>query len=608
MGLKIQAGDYGNMGVRKCGDSVTFTFQCPKETACAVLLFDRRTKAQTVRIEVPERYCVGSVRSVTVFPLKTERYFYCYEIDGERMRDPYGERIVGREKWGDRTREPEKELLLSGFNREGFDWEEDTAPEIPAEEMAIYKLHIRGFSMDARGKKRGTFEAVRDRLSYFRELGITTLEFMPIYEFEELMEDTEDKKENGEEDQEVSKERKINYWGYTKSDYFAVKSSYASGRDAAWELKTLVKQIHAEGMEILMEMHFGPEQTLSFMIEVLRYWVMEYHVDGFKLLGAALPIEGIAKDPYLSRTKLFYESFSYDLLEEGSYHNLFVYNDDFLYPVRKMLNHLGGDMIEFTDQMHRQDASLHFVNYIANSNTFTLADVFSYNEKHNGDNGEENLDGNDWNYSTNYGVEGPSRRQFVKKIREKQMRNAMAVLCLAKGIPLIWSGDEIGNSQNGNNNAYCQDNKVGWVNWKNENYYGEYREFIRQLLAFRKKHPILTKEEPLRMTDYRQIGYPDLSYHGAEAWIGSLSGSSRSVGVMYCEAYAEEEAEETFLYVGYNFYMGVQVFALPKLPKGKHWYQIMDTGETRPFFEEPKLLTKNSYEAYGQTISILIGR
>lgn len=286
-----------------------------------------------------------------------------------------------------------------------------------------------------------------------------------------------------------------------------------------------------------------------------------------------------------------------------------MYNDDFLYPARKMLNHLGGDMVEYTEVMKRQQDGGHSVNYIANSNTFTLADVFSYNEKHNGDNGEENLDGNNWNYSTNYGVEGATRRQFVKKIREKQMRNAMAMLCLARGIPLIWSGDEIGNSQNGNNNAYCQDNRIGWVNWKNEGRYEEYTEFVRELLQFRKEHPILFSEKPFQMSDYKRTGYPDLSYHSSEAWISDVKGNARAVGVMYSESYAkEEDTEETFLYIGYNFYMGLQVFALPKLPKGKHWYQIMDTAQMCPFFKEPRLLKNNSYEAFGQTISILVGR
>ena len=603
MAFQIQAGNYRKMGVQECRGEVTFTFQCPKETDCAILLYDKRAKDKEIRIEVPRSYCVGSVRSVTVSPLKTQHYHYAYEIDGAISRDPYGERVIGREKWGDLTRDLKKEQLLSGFARTDFDWGEDACPEIPSEQMVMYKLHIRGFSMDAKGRKKGTFEAVRERIPYLKELGITTVEVMPVYEFEEVM---EDERKEGEEE-----EKKLNYWGYAPSDYFSVKSSYAYGKDADVEFKSLIREMHEQGLELVMEIHFAPEQGSGSMAEILRHWVMEYHVDGFKLLGAALPIEEIVKDPYLSRTKLFYESFPKELLEGEEHQNLFIYNEDFLYPMRRILNHLGGDMVEFTEQMKHCQPGLHSVNYITNNNTFTLADVFSYNEKHNVANGEENLDGNDWNYSTNYGVEGPSRRQFIRKIREKQMRNAMAVLCLAKGIPLILSGDEIGNSQNGNNNAYCQDNKIGWVNWKNEQHFEEHRIFLKKLLRFRKEHPILTKEEPFRMTDYRRIGYPDLSYHGAEAWIGGLSGSLRSVGVMYCEAYAQEkdsEKEGTFLYIGYNFYMGVQVFALPKLPKGKQWYQIMDTGENQPFLEEPRLLKKNSYEAYGQTVSILIGR
>ena len=268
-------------------------------------------------------------------------------------------------------------------------------------------------------------------------------------------------------------------------------------------------------------------------------------------------------------------------------------------------------MTEFLGQMQKQQEIQHFVNYISNNNTFTLADVFSYNEKHNSANGEENLDGNDWNFSSNYGIEGRTRKAFVKRIREKQIRNALAVLYLAQGIPLLWSGDEAANSQEGNNNAYCQDNKIGWINWKKGREQERLREFVRQMIAFRKAHPILSMKEPFRRNDYKKLGYPDLSYHGAEAWISDIRGITRSVGVMYTENYAQEETPEeadTFLYIGYNFYMGMQNFALPKLPKGKHWYQIMDTAQMCPFFKEPRLLKNNSYEAFGQTISILVGR
>lgn len=601
MEFKIQAGDYRKMGVRKCGESVTFTFQCPKEQDCAVVLFDKKTKKEAARIALADKYCVGSVRSVMVSPLRTERYHYAYEIDGQILRDPYGEKVVGREKWGDFSRDLEDETLWSGFNDALFDWGEDACPEIPAEDMVMYKLHIRGFTMDAKGKGKGTFEALRERLPYLKELGVTTVEVMPVYEFEEIIQDHHDEEK-----------KKLNYWGYAKSDYFAVKASYARGKDAVLEFKSLVRTMHEMGMEIILEMHFIPELSVGFIVAALRHWVLEYHVDGFKLLGGFLPVEGVATDPYLSRAKIFYEHFPDALLQGQGYSNLYSYSDSYLYPVRKSLNHMNGDMVEFTDCLKRQHPVLHYVNYLTNSNTFTLADLFSYNEKHNMENGEENLDGNDWNYSANYGVEGASRRQFVKKIREKQMRNAMAVLCLSRGIPLILSGDEIGNSQNGNNNAYCQDNRIGWVNWNNEKHYAPFREFVKRLLAFRKAHPALRQERPFQMKDYRRYGFPDLSYHGEEAWIGAPNAGTRAIGLMYCEKYASagdaQEAEDTFLYIGYNFYMGAQVFALPKLPKGKHWYLVMDTSEAQPFLPEPRPLNKNCYEAFGQTVSILVGK
>ena len=150
------------------------------------------------------------------------------------------------------------DALLSGFKKEGFDWSEDVSVEIPANEMVMYKLHVRGFSMDGRGRNKGTFAAVMDRLSYLKELGITTLECMPVYEFEELM-------ENG----------RLNYWGYAPSDYFAVKSSYASQKDADWEFKSLILETHKQQMELIMEMHFVPEQTAGAIIEILRYMWMD---------------------------------------------------------------------------------------------------------------------------------------------------------------------------------------------------------------------------------------------------------------------------------------------------------------------------------------------
>ena len=601
MSFKVQTGNFVKMGIQKCENQVTFTFYCPKEIDCTILLYHRKNCAQPKRIALGNNYCLGTLRSVTIIGLDVNAYDYCFEFDGEKVRDPYAERVIGREKWNDEKREADA-ALLSGFIATEYDWEDEVAPSIAPENMIMYKLHVRGFSMADKGKKKGTFLSVMNKIPYLKDMGVTTLELMPVYEFEEKMED------------------KVNYWGYTKGDYCAVKASYASATEPDVEFKDLVKALHKNQIEVILEMCFPVEERAEYVVDVLRRWVIEYHVDGFKLLGAGLPIGDIARDSLLSGTKIFYEQIPQNLKDE--YSNLYLYNEDFLYQSRKMLNHLGGDMPEFLDKMKITMDKYPAVNYIANSNTFTLADVFSYNEKHNMENGENNTDGNNWNFSSNYGVEGPTRKQFVKKIREKQMRNAMAVLYLAQGIPLLWSGDEICNSQNGNNNAYCQDNRTGWVNWRNETIYRQQQNFVRELIAFRKAHPILAKAQQYAMSDYRQLGYPDLSYHGSDAWLRGINGNARSIGMMYYEAYADdktieenvalvhngEPAKAEFIYIGYNFYMGLQVFALPKLPKNMKWYKIMDTGEVQPFLEEPVELTKNNYEAFGQTVSILIGR
>lgn len=594
MNIIVQAGNYEKMGTQKYGNDVIFTFQCPKETACAILLFEKHTKELRHKVSVPKEYCIGSVRSIRISNLPVKEYHYCYEIGGSRVRDPYGVKVIGREIWADKKRDLQTELLLSGFYTEEFDWQKDRLPEIAPQDMILYKLHVRGFTMERQGRKKGTFAAVSENLEELRDLGITSVEFMPVYEFEEWM---------GED--------KLNYWGYAPSDYFAVKASYADTQEPEQELKELIRKMHRYHMEFIMEIHFDNKTNYNLIIEILRFWIKEYHVDGFKLLGANLPIEAIVQDPYLTRTKIFYESFPSEFIKGEQYRNLYLYNEDFLYPARKMLNHFGGDMTEFLAQIKKQGKSQHFVNYISNNNTFTLADVFSYNEKHNSENGEENLDGNNWNFSSNYGVEGRSRKGFVCKIRQKQIRNALAMLYLAKGIPLLWNGDEAANSQGGNNNAYCQDNRIGWVNWRKGKEQDNLHEFVKAMISFRKAHPILAGKEPFQMNDYKKLGYPDLSYHGAEAWISDVRGTTRAVGMMYTENYAQEkppkEADE-FLYIGYNFYMGMQKFALPKLPKGKHWYLIMTTEEEQPFLKEQKRLNENFYEALGQTICILQGR
>ena len=228
------------------------------------------------------------------------------------------------------------------------------------------------------------------------------------------------------------------------------------------------------------------------------------------------------------------------------------------------------------------------VNYMTSQDGFTLNDLVSYNYRHNDDNGQGNQDGCSYNYSWNCGVEGPTRKAAVKKIREKQLRNAVLLELLSQGIPMIYAGDEFGNSQGGNNNAWCQDNSVGWVDWKAAKRNAGLTEFVRGALAYRASHPILHAGYELRGTDYKALGFPDISFHGERAWYVNKDNASRMFGVMYYDAYAKDRTEEDkkrkfvpqdFIYIAFNFHWEKREFALPNLPQDICWKKVIDTAE-----------------------------
>ena len=628
----ITKGDFAKMGVSHTKGGTIFTFEGKIESKCAVLLYQIES-GNILRLDVPGDYCIGSLRSALVKGLDTRKYFYNYEIDGQISVDPYARRIKGREHWFETTRYGSDYQVWCGFDEEDFSWENDKTPEILKEDMVLYKLHVRGFTMDGgtTGKKKGTFEGIREKLPYLHALGITSVELMPAYEFEEMVIPVQEQlpdyltwkiqeKQNKSNKNhpailtEMGREtvEKVNYWGYIPGNYFAPKAAYASQSDEVTEYKNLIKSMHALSMECIMEIYFDEKMNQNQMIDVLRFWVMHYHVDGFHLIGENLPIRAMTQDSLLSRTKLFCSGFERELLEDRTqYPRLYIYNDEYLYPLRKMLNHMDGSMVEFTNQQKKQHECYGYVNYAAINNSFTLVDVFAYNEKHNMDNGENNADGLNFNFTSNYGVEGPTRKKFICAIRRKQVRNAFAMLLLAQGVPLIAAGDEFGNSQSGNNNAYCQDNKTGWVNWKNAKSNAALVEYVRSLLEFRRNHPVLHQAKPMKQSDYKGHGYPDLSYHSDEAWVVGFEPGRQYAGILYSGAYANN-ADGTCdqdIYVAYNFRNGKHFLALPKLPRGKKWYQVMDTSREQSFLEVEKLLEKQEQvEILGMSVQILIGK
>ncbi len=624
MQYRTSEGNYVKMGPDRKEHHVIFTFEGEKEDKCEIVLLDQKTGEKT-KIPAKNEYCKGSLRSVAVWNVDMDQMLYYYEINGEQVLDPYAPAIAGRENWNDKKR-AKKQYQVYGRMEPDYDsWDGDKNPEIPRQDMVMYKLHVRGFTMDFNKKdlQAGTYYALEKKLSYLKRLGVTTVELLPVYEFEEFfvpkkqeipdyLKDRLEAYQYTTEQKDAVLNEKINYWGYGQGNYFAVKAGYASDKkNPSAEFRNLVKKMHQLGMECVMEMYFPDNTNHNLILDAIRYWTGNYHIDGFHLLGQDLPIKAIVQDVMLSRTKFFYESFDSGMQETGHrYKNLFVYRDEYLFPARRILNHINGDMQEFLNQQKKQEPQKGFVNYIAGNNGFTLMDSLMYNDRHNEENGENNEDGGAWNFSCNYGIEGPTRRRYIQELREKQWRNAVIMLMTAQGVPLIWAGDEMGNSQKGNNNAYCQDNPTGWTNWSSSITNTRKTEFLRKMIAFRREHTLLANDRPFQFSDYKSYGCPDVSYHGESAWLSGIHPGRMCIGVLYCGAYAPEGTDTDDIYIGFNFFSGISSLALPRLKEQKKWYMAVNSADKKqPFYEEPQIYRNQQLLTLSpQSICILIGK
>lgn len=532
---------------------------------CGILFFDEK-KEQIGKVELSGASRMGELCYAEILWEGAQPSFYQLYEDDKIIFDTHMKSYEGHEKFG-MAIEPKQ--LFGKLNVAAYDWEEDTCPRLTYEDSVMYCMHVRGFTRHTSSgvQKKGTFQGICEKLSYLQELGITTLELMPVYELQE---------KQGE---------KLNYWGYQEGLYYALRNAYAFCKSADVEFKNFVKELHRRKMEVVLQFYFPKSVSHSEIFEILRYWRMEYHVDGFHLKGEELPLLLLGQEPGLADTKLFYYDFPLDRLypgkEEIAYRNLASYRDDFMYDMRCFLKGDEDMLGKVTGYMRNQPAKEGQINYFTNYYGFTLADMVSYERKNNLENGEENRDGNDYNHTWNCGVEGKSRKKAVVSLRQKQMRNALCMLFFSQGTPLLFMGDEFGNSQNGNNNPYCQDNEISWLNWKRLAANKELYEYVKALIALRKAHPILHKEKQMRLMDYISCGYPDLSYHATKAWQPDMHNYSRHIGLMYCGKYARrtKTTEDDFFYVAMNMHWEPHEFALPKLPKGYRWYLLTDTKE-----------------------------
>ena len=545
---------------------------------CRVLFYRTGVEEAVLALSFPQENRKGDVWSMTVLGKNFSGLEYCFEIDGKLFSDPYGKCFTAVRAWGDL--ENARILQRCPVKFEDFDWENDRLPEIPYEDSVIYRLHSRGFTkhLSSRVKEKGTFRGIQEKIPYFKELGITTVELMPVNEFSEVI-----MQENGPENPFVVDKPtgKINFWGYAPGYFLAPKAAYSSGKEKspAKEFKALVKAMHKEGLELIVELFFSGKETPSFALDVVRFWAEEFHVDGVHLVGNA-PLEIISRDPFLSRLKLFAPFWEGKSREKRKH--LGEYNDSFLVDMRRALKGDEDQLKALAFQVRSNPAEWGVVHYMANTNGFTMMDMVSYDIKHNEENGENNRDGNSYNYSWNCGAEGPTKRKKIVELRKKQLRNAFLLLFLSQGTPLIMAGDEFGNSQSGNNNAYCQDNEVSWLNWNLIKTNQDILEFVKGAIAFRKAHPVFHMPQEPRLMDYLACGFPDMSYHGVRAWCPEFENFRRQLGVFYCGEYGKrpDGTNDDNFYVTYNMHWEPHEFDLPKLPRGERWHVVFHTDKS----------------------------
>lgn len=568
---------------------IRFSFISKKEN-CGIILYDRKTGRKKRRLAFSGQERIGNIYCKYVDDVDPANVTYQFYEDDTIIPDSRARVFVGGHIYG---RERTVKDLKAGFITDDFDWGKDTRPHIPYDSSVVYCMHVRGFTKHVSSgvKHRGTFLGVIEKIPYLKASGITTVELQPAYEFSE-MPDIDERRSSFHGNMSISDEeldkycpRKLNYWGYKTGFYYAPKSSYAFGDDASIEFKEMVKAFHAAGMEVVMQFYFPKEVERRDISEILQFWVLTYHVDGFHLMGENLPTTMIARDNALTDTKLWYYFFDTDNIYAGNevpeYRNLAEYRDGYYYDMRRFLKGDENMLPGVLGHMRYNPLKCGCINYFTNYYGFTMMDMVSYDRKHNELNGEDNRDGNDSNCSWNCGEEGNSRRKKVVSLRKKQIKNAMSMLLFSQGTPLIFMGDEFGNSQNGNNNPYCQDNLTTWLDWRNLESKRDIYDFWCELIEIRKKHPILHMDKALGMMDSLSCGYPDLSYHGQNAWRAQLESYNRHVGIMYCGKYAKnaDGEEDSIIYLAINMYWMPKKLALPKLPKGMKWKQILSTVE-----------------------------
>ncbi|MBD3883471.1 glycogen debranching protein GlgX [Phormidium tenue FACHB-886] len=693
-GFELRRGIPFPFGATPVLGGINFSVFSNHATTATLVLFKKGAPEPFAEIPFLRQFRLGNVVSMIVQDLNYEDIEYGYRIGGpfdpkaghrfdpsKILLDPYAKSIGGRSVWG--TPLPQEEIYpyraqISGSD---FDWEGDRPLEIPEADLIIYEMHVRGFtrhpSSELPPEQRGTFAGLREKIPYLKDLGINCVELMPIFEFDEM---------DNPRHNPLTSDRLFNYWGYNTVGFYAPKAGYAaSGKDGNQqnELKALIKELHQNGIEVILDVVFNhtaegnengptisfrgldnktyymltPEgyyynfsgcgNTLNcnhpvvrvFVLDCLRYWASEYHVDGFRfdlasILGRdqdGVPLanppllENLAYDPILAKCKLIAEAWDAGgLYQVGSfpdYDRWGEWNGKYRDAIRKFIK--GDGLVTEVAQRLQGSPDLYAkagrdvdssINFITAHDGFTLRDLVSYNEKHNETNDEENRDGTNDNESWNCGIEGETTDPKILKLRWRQMRNAIAILMISQGVPMLLMGDEVGRTQHGNNNTYCHDSEFNWLDWTLLNTHADFFRFVKGCIAFRNAHPVLRSREYFRNRDYMGSGYADISWHGVEANKPDWADYCRTLAFMLCGKHAKGgSVRDDYLYVAMNMHWESHCFELPKLPIDHRWHIFANTALTPPqdIWEpgkEPLLKDQSKILMGDRSVVILVGR
>ena len=581
------------LGVSLQNNMFNFAVSMPESSSCNLVLF-RKGETDPAEVIPMEASALGVFTVAVQMPKKAgyTEYEYLYQTGEKLVCDPYAAKINGRENFGEEPAYVRAEVYAAA---------EDAMPykRHALSDLVLYKLHVRGFTMgNASGtRKKGTYAGLTDKIPYLKELGINAVLLLPVVEFDELeavhknltstvigapartyLGQTKAKNAKSKAEPEEKSGVKVNYWGYADSYYFAPKTAYAANKEkACLEFKQMVDKFHEAGIDVYLEMMFRGEVSQSFMLDCLRYWVRTYGVDGFHIGEQQLPVSLVAGDAYLKNTAFLISDVP-EWLKNIYPNRLLEYRESFCMEMRRFLKGDEGMVPVLSHYMKDRREEAARVHFIADHNGFTLADLYSYDVRHNEANGENGKDGSEYNFSWNCGEEGVTKSKKVQALRMRMMKNALAVTLLSQGTPMLLAGDEFGRTKLGNNNAYCQDNEISWLDWSLVRKNKELLEFVKTLLTLRKEHPVFTMERTLRETDFIGCGWPEISIHGVSPWQVDYSSYNRLAAYLYCGSYVRR-ADRTFednFYVMFNMHWEKHEFELPKM-EGFSWEVVLDT-------------------------------